>query len=259
MSAVLLVGGTSETEAIAQALAGEGHSVLVCTATDLPLRTGAHPAIRRRCGRLTADEFEALMREEKIGLVVNAAHPYAAAVREATRKAAGRIPVPHVEFMRPGSAAAEEGVRMAVAADHREAARLAVEAGRKILLTVGVTPLAVYAEAARARGCELWARVLPRAESLAVCRAAGLRDEQVIASRGVPSAEENAELIRKHGIEVLVTKDSGEAGGLAQKCEAARRTGCAVVLVCRPASAAGGAGTVDELMEKVRRMEGRKG
>ena len=253
MRAILLVGGTSETKAIARALADDGHSVLVCTATDIPLETGEHSAIRRRCGHMTAEEFEILMRDERIDVVVNAAHPYAINVRAATRKAAGRVGIAHVEFMRPdaGPAVSEAGILRA--ADHREAAQLAMAAGRKILLTIGVSQIAHYAEAARARGRDLVARVLPRDESVAACRAAGLRDDQIVTSRGVLSVEDNVALIRSHGIDVLVTKESGEAGGVSEKCEAARRTGCVVVLVCRPPmKAADCAGTVADLMERVR-------
>ncbi|MDI6774575.1 MAG: precorrin-6A reductase [Verrucomicrobiota bacterium] len=253
MKAVLLVGGTSETEAIARSLAKNGYSVLVCTATDMPLPTGNHPAIRRRCGRMSAEEFETLMREERIDVVVNAAHPHAVGVRDATRKAAARLRVARVEFMRPASIppALESGILRA--ADHREAAQLAMAAGQKILLTIGVNHLAPYVEAARAKGRELVARALPRDESIAACRAAGLRDDQIIPSRAVRGVEDNAALIRKHGVNVLVTKDSGEAGGTPAKCVAARQAGCAVVLVRRPPlETANYARTVPALMRRVR-------
>jgi precorrin-6A/cobalt-precorrin-6A reductase len=202
---------------------------------------------------MSAAEFEALMRQERIDVVVNAAHPYAVDVREATRRAAGRCHVAHVEFMRPGSglAAAAPGIRHA--ADHQEAAQLAVAAGRKILLTIGVKHLAPYVAAAQAAGRELVARVLPWDESIAACHAAGLRDDQIMVSRGVSTVEDNVAVIRKHGVDVLVTKESGAAGGVPAKCEAARQTGCVVVLVRRPPQeTAGCVDAVPALMERVR-------
>lgn len=253
MKTILLVGGTSETDAIAQSLAEAGYSVLVCTATDLPLRIGDHPAIQRHCGRMSAEEFEALMREKRIDIVVNAAHPYAVGVRDATRKAASRCDIAHVEFMRPNAcpAASEPGILRA--ADHQEAAQLAVAAGQKILLTIGSTHLTPYVDAARAKGRELLARVLPRDESAAACRAAGLRADQIIASRGVSSVEDNVAVIRKHGVNVLVTKDSGKAGGVSEKVKAAQQTGCVVILIQRPPmDTANCARTVSALMERVR-------
>lgn len=255
MRRALLVGGTSETETIAQALAGKGFSVLVCTATDMPLRTGTHPAIRRRCGRLSDDGFEKLIRRARIDIVVNAAHPYATEVRRVTRIVAKRLGLAYIEFLRPASNAAASLPGLIRAADHREAAELAAGAGRRILLTIGVNHLAVYVKAARAANRELLARVLPRPESIAACRAAGLSRSQIILSRGVPSAAANLAQIRKHRIDVLVTKESGEAGGIAEKCEAVRRSGCKMVLVRRPEAAVKDcAGTLAELMERVRRV-----
>ena len=49
--------------------------------------------------------------------------------------------------------------------------------------------------------------------------------------------EANRVLIRRHGAKALVTKDSGEAGGLGLKLEAARLEACRIVLVSRPAEA----------------------
>jgi precorrin-6A/cobalt-precorrin-6A reductase len=45
---------------------------------------------------------------------------------------------------------------------------------------------------------------------------------------------ENRATIRKYGIGVVLTKDSGTAGGVPEKLEAARLEGCRVVVVRRP-------------------------
>ncbi|MBI2437234.1 MAG: precorrin-6A/cobalt-precorrin-6A reductase, partial [Lentisphaerae bacterium] len=47
------------------------------------------------------------------------------------------------------------------------------------------------------------------------------------------SLEENRALIRRFGVGVLVTKDSGAAGGFQAKQEAARLEGCLLVVVGR--------------------------
>jgi precorrin-6x reductase len=83
----------------------------------------------------------------------------------------------------------------------------------------------------------LVARVLPLPESLAACAAVGLGSADIIQARGPFSVEDTQHAIRAHEARVLVTKESGEAGGLTEKLEAARREGCRVVLVNRPAEA----------------------
>ena len=86
----------------------------------------------------------------------------------------------------------------------------------------------------RRTGLPLVVRVLERPESRAACRQAQIPDERVIAGRGPFSVEENRRHIRQFGVGVLVTKDSGHAGGTPEKLQAARAENCRVVVVQRP-------------------------
>ena len=119
-------------------------------------------------------------------------------------------------------------------ADHDEAARLACAVGKAVLLTTGSRNLRPYAEEAKRTGVPLIVRVLPHPDSLAACRAAGIPTEMVIAAKGPFSVEENINAIRKFGVAVLVTKDSGTAGGVPAKIAAAKREKCMVIVVERP-------------------------
>ncbi len=105
-------------------------------------------------------------------------------------------------------------------------------------LTVGSKTMDVYARAAREAGVRLVARVLPTPEALAACAAAGLEPRDVVAMQGPTSAELDAALLRHLGATVLVTKDSGDVGGLGEKLRAAELAGAAVIVVERPAAAA---------------------
>ena len=77
-------------------------------------------------------------------------------------------------------------------------------------------------------------RVLPSVSSLEACQAAGFPPKQIIAMQGPFSAELNRAVIRQLDISVLVTKESGAAGGFEEKCAAARDTGCRLIVVERP-------------------------
>ena len=79
-----------------------------------------------------------------------------------------------------------------------------------------------------------WCAYSPTPESLEACRQAGIPDTHVVAGRGPFTVQENLALIQRFDIGCLVTKDSGSAGGVYEKIEAARITGCAVVVVRRP-------------------------
>jgi hypothetical protein len=52
---ILLIGGTSETAPLAEALAVAGFKVLVSTATQVPLDVGKHPNIASRSGILDGE------------------------------------------------------------------------------------------------------------------------------------------------------------------------------------------------------------
>lgn len=234
---ILLLGGTCETAPLATALAENGFQVLVSTATGITLDTGKHPRIRRRTGRLDSQGLAALARQEGVRAIVDATHPYAVAAHSAALATAQELRIPCLTFVRPAGLRADASVPCA--ATHEEAARLACDAGGPVLLTIGSKNIAPYAGAARQRGTPLFVRVLPVAESLAACRAAGVPEQHVIAGRGPFSLADNRALIRNLGIKTLVTKDSGAAGGLAEKLEAARLENCRVIVVRRPPVSAG--------------------
>jgi precorrin-6A/cobalt-precorrin-6A reductase len=229
---ILLIGGTSETAPLASGLAAAGYEVLVSMATDAPLAIGEHRRISRRTGRLDAEGMVALAGEKGIRAIVDAAHPYAAAAHAMVQTAAKRLGTPCLVFRRPE--AETSGMPVCFAADHDEAAALAFAHGRPVLITTGSRHLAPYAEAARRTGVPLTVRVLDAPESLSACRAAGIAEERIIAGRGPFTLEENLTAIRRFGIGVLVTKESGRAGGIDAKFAAARLAGCRVIVLSRP-------------------------
>lgn len=229
---ILLLGGTSETAEIARGLAEAGCAVLVSTATDAGPSVGDHPRIATRVGRLPRADMLSLVRDRGIRAIVDATHPYATAVRAAAVWTADRANVPYMTFVRP--AAQPSGENVLVAKDHEAAADLAFAASKPVLLTTGSRNLGPYLRESRRRGVPLFARVLDHPDSIDACRNAGLGDDKIIVGRGPFPVEENRAAIRTYGIGALVTKDSGTAGGVSEKLEAARKEGCQVVVVQRP-------------------------
>lgn len=229
---ILLLGGTSESAPLAMGLAEAGFSVLVSTATDVPLDVGEHPMIRRRAGALDEKSLEKIIVDERVEAVVDAAHPYAAAIHPVAKEVAARMGLAYFRWMRPAALGTAASVHSAV--DHVEAARVACSFGRPVLLTTGSRNIQPYVRAARYSGIRLVARVLASAPSVEAARAAGVSEENIVTGRGPFSFEDNVSTIRRFRIGVIVTKDSGEAGGVPAKLDAARSEGCEVVLVKRP-------------------------
>jgi precorrin-6A/cobalt-precorrin-6A reductase len=270
---ILLIGGTSETAPLASGLAEAGYEVLVSTATDALLEIGDHSRISRRAGRLDAEGLIAIGREKGIRAIVDAAHPYAVTIHAAVQVAAQHLGIPCLVFRRlavltPGSVPRPETVSadgatpgptgglaaspaenpigsntgnretqenpVRFAADHAEAAEMAFAEGRPVFVTTGSRNLAPYAEAARRTGVPLAIRILDSPESLAACRATGIPEDRIIMGRGPFSLEENLTAIRRFDIGVIVTKESGRAGGIEAKFAAAHQANCRLIVLRRP-------------------------
>ena len=118
--------------------------------------------------------------------------------------------------------------------NHADAARIACSFGRPVLLTTGSRNIEPYVNEAERSGCELVVRVLDDPRSLQAVQDAGVKEQNIIGGRGPFSFEDNVAVIRDFSVGVIVTKDSGEAGGVPAKLSAARSEECEVVMVKRP-------------------------
>jgi precorrin-6A/cobalt-precorrin-6A reductase len=241
----LLLGGTSETVQIAQALVTQGHEVLLSTATAMPLRGQLPAGVRLRSGMLDEQGIVKLLQDEKIMALVDATHPYAVAVSQNALKACQTLGIRYLAYERPGTLA--EGVRRVP--DHQAGAELAFSFGKPVLLTIGVRNLAPYVAEARKRGLAMRARVLNHPDSVTACHDEGLSDSEILCADGPFTVEENIKHLESFG--VVVTKDSGEAGGVDTKLEAARQCGCEVVVIERPKRPVPGYASIEALVHAV--------
>lgn len=260
---ILLLGGTSETGVLAHALAEGYGPVLVSTATAIALDCGSHTAIRRRTGRLNREGMIFLIKQEGITIVVDAAHPFAVELHQTAVAATQATGTPYFRYERADTPLSGLSTNVLTANSHEEAARLACGTGKRMLLTTGSRYLKPYIEEARNCNVELFARVLSESTPLAACREAGIKPENIIGGRGPFSTEKNRALIRALRIEVLVTKDSGPAGGVPEKLAAAEAENCKVVLIRRPIAEQGNAfrrpaALLAELCKLGRELRGRK-
>lgn len=242
---ILLFGGTSEGRRLAQSLAEAGHRLTVCVATGYGAALVPDlPGVLVRPGRLDEAGMEALFGEGRFDCAVDATHPYAVEVTENLRRAAGRRGVPYYRLVRDG---APEGDWLR-AGDAEEAARLAAGMEGGVLLTTGAKELCAFALPGLRERCV--PRVLPSVASLSRCLELGFPAARILCMQGPFTRELNAALIRQYGIQVLVSKASGTAGGFWEKAEAARETGCRMIVIERPRQETGL--SLEEIKEALR-------
>ena len=77
-------------------------------------------------------------------------------------------------------------------------------------------------------------RILKVASSIEKCEKLGVDPDHIIAMNGAASLEENIALIEKYDASVMITKESGEVGGVIEKIQAADEKNVAVIMIQRP-------------------------
>lgn len=230
---VLVFAGTTEGRELCARLAALGADVTASVATGYGLASMARtPGVRVRAGRLGAEEIRALARD--FPLVVDATHPYAAEATRNIRAACREVGVEYLRLLRPP----QEGAGDVAVPDAAAAAAYLRGTEGNILLTTGSRELSFFA-ALPGFGERCFARVLPSAEAIEACRAAGLSGRHIIGMQGPFSAQMNLALLREVEAAFLVTKESGAAGGFAEKLAAAARAGAATVVIGRPETETG--------------------
>lgn len=222
---VLLLGGTGEARRLAQRLVDDGVAVVSSLAGRVadPLLP---PGDVRIGGFGGAAGLAAWLQEHPVAAVVDATHPFAAGMTANAAQAAAVTGVPLLRLQRPGWTEQPGDDWRWV--DSLPAAADAVAGFAHVFLTTGRQGLAAFAGLAAhcvVRSVDPPDPPLPARTT-------------VVLARGPFTVEEERALLVEHGVDVVVTKDSGGAM-TAAKLTAARRLGLPVVLIRRPAVPSG--------------------
>ncbi|TCT13570.1 precorrin-6A reductase [Tepidamorphus gemmatus] len=221
---VLILGGTSEASALARRLAGDVRFETVLSLAGVTKAPAAQPVPVRRGGFGGAGGLADHLRQAGFGALVDATHPFADRISANAAEAARIAGVPLLAVRRPAWQP-QAGDRWCEVADMTAAAAALGIAPKRVLLTVGRQDLAAFLTAPQHR--YVVRSVDPPAAELLP------PDAEVITARGPFDEAGERALMTAHGIEVLVTKNSGGAATRA-KLGAARALGIPVVIVARP-------------------------
>ncbi|CAM4229221.1 cobalt-precorrin-6A reductase [Palleronia rufa] len=221
---ILILGGTTEASALAQALAAAGIRGTVSLAgrverpapQALPLRVGGFGG---------AEGLAAWMRAGAVTHLVDATHPFAAAISRNAVAAARLADVPLVALTRPAWEAGP-GDDWRRVPDMAGAVAALAGPPRRVMLAVGRMHLPAFA--VQPQHAYLLRLVDPPREALP------LREARVEVSRGPFTQAGDRALMQRHGIDLVVSKNAGGSGARA-KLLAARALRLAVVMVDRPA------------------------
>ncbi|MGD9501365.1 MAG: cobalt-precorrin-6A reductase [Methyloceanibacter sp.] len=222
---ILILGGTAEARSLAETLAPRpGFAVTVSLAgrTAAPLPQAA-PV--RSGGFGGAEGLARYLAAEKIDVLIDATHPFAATISANAARAAASAGVKLIALRRPpwAKVAGDDWNEVDTVED---AVRALGETPRRVFVALGRNELQPFAAAPQ--HFYLIRSVDPVDPPLAVPNAS------YIAARGPFDANADRDLLARHKIEVIVAKNSG-GDATYGKIEAARALRLPVIVLKRPA------------------------
>ncbi len=234
MYKVLLFGGTVEGRTVAEYLNENKIPAMVCVATEYGeslLPQGEYLELSH--DRLDEKQMEEKMLQMEDGLVIDATHPYAQVVTENIEAACERTGTAYLRVVRQESQRLEEEETITYVKSIREAVEYLEGTSGNILVTTGSKELAAYTSLTDYQE-RIYARVLSLVEVVSSCASLGIEGKHLLCMQGPFSKEMNVALIHQFDIAWMVSKESGRAGGFLEKYQAAKETGCKMIVIGRP-------------------------
>jgi precorrin-6A/cobalt-precorrin-6A reductase len=220
---VLILGGTTEARRLAVRLEGSGHLRTITSLAGRLVDPGAVPGDVRSGGFGGSDALARWITAEGVGVVVDATHPFAAAISRNAAQACAAAGVPLIALRRPGWTPTT-GDDWRPADDLADAARQVAARGGRVLLAIGRQEVAAFADVADAwfliRAIEAPDGPLPP-------------NHELLLARGPYALDDERRLLADRAIDLVVTKDSGGDATRA-KLDAAGERGIPVLMVRRP-------------------------
>lgn len=179
--------------------------------------------------RLNTQEMVELMERVRPALIIDATHPYALEVSASIREACRLSQRTLIRVLR-------ESEELADAREFDTVEQLCAalnENDELVFSTLGVKEAAALSQV-RDYGKRIWLRVLPFKDSLEACLDAGFPAKHLICMQGPFGEDLNVAMFQHTGAKILLTKDSGSAGGFPEKIAAARRCGMKIYIWKRP-------------------------
>ena len=222
MSKLLILGGTTEANALAKAVSEQGVAAIYSYAgrvenprpQPLPVRVGGFGGV---------DGLTAYIRENEISHVVDATHPFAAQMSRNAVEACRAAQTPLAALTRPAWTAQPgddwrhvPDIAAAVAALDGTPQRVFLAVGRMHLEDFAAQPQHHYL-----------LRLVDEPGALP------LHNYDVIVSRGPFTEGDDRALMQRHKTELVVSKNAGGTGARA-KLDAARALGLPVLMIDRP-------------------------
>lgn len=229
---ILVLSGTKDAMEIIRLLKSRSFGVLATTVTEygstLSREAGASLSV---CGELDDRGIARLIKKHGITAVIDATHPFAAEASKNAMSACTDLKVSYLRYERK-PALIQKNPLVHYAENTGNAGEIASKLGNQIFYTAGSRGLETFLK--QVRGKRVVARVLPDPEIIKKCSDLGMGPGDIIAMKGPFSEGLNRAMLEECEADVLVTKESGQIGGVETKIAAAMSLEISVIVIKRP-------------------------
>ena len=234
---IFLLGGTKDSINIIKHIKDNYNDYILTTTTtqygaNLALEAGSDEVIGNA---LLKDEIINIIKKDNYDLLVDATHPFAAHITQTSSRIANELNIPYIRFERPITNLKN------IDTSHIDYVDSFDDAGKlikmkypsgNILHFAGANTMGEilrYVEVER-----FYPRILKVKSSLEKCEKLNVNPSHIISMNGAATLDENIQLIERYGGKVIITKESGDIGGVIEKIEAARLKNINVIMIKRP-------------------------
>lgn len=229
---IWVLSGTKDGVEIIKLLKKEGFRVFASAVTEygaaLSKKAGADYVSAKA---LNYKGMEDVIKKKKISALIDATHPFAVEASKNAMEVSKGLGIKYLRYERK-VARIPKNALVYYAKNFEGAGKKAGKLGEVIFYTGGSKNLNKFLKATK--GKKIIARILPEEKSLQKCLNLGLKPSEIIAAEGPFSEELNKAMLGEYKATVLVTKESGAAGGAEAKVKAALALNIPVVIVERP-------------------------
>ena len=244
---IWLIGGTSEGRALIKAMEDLDVELFVSVATDYGAELiEPQDNLTIMAERMDLAKMRTFLQNHQPACVIDATHPYAAIVTATVQEACACEGAKYVRLLRP---VGEAGDYITVH-DFPEAVELLNQVEGNIFLTTGSKNLKDFTAVEDYKE-RIALRVLPMENSLLSALEHGYKPANIVCMQGPFSKELNVAMFKKFCSKYVVTKDSGEVGGFAEKVEAANEAGAKLIVIGRAVEEQGKG--LEEIIEDLRK------
>lgn len=182
-------------------------------------------------GKLTKEDMVRFIEKNNINKIIDATHPYAIEVSKNAIQCAKELNIDYLRYERKSLIEDISYENKYIVSSIEEACKIAREKGRNIFIGTGSKNLPKIVELIPDRN--LIVRVLPTSDVILSCESLGLNADNIIAMKGPFSQSINEEFYKHYNVDIVVTKESGIAGGFLEKVNACETLQIPVVIITR--------------------------